>query len=188
MSNNDSLIACLSNPKCKDIFKQLCVPIHQSKEVIEVLNNEMGSLISQKNFEDQANLRTSSPQDMSKSEHSDLLCHLNKPPIEASYKVPNSQGDELVCSLQNLHPMTKGEPINSYYTYWKRQIVTGNFPTLGQIALRCLTIAAGSAYVERVFSHSGRLRTPTRAALGARTIAHLTCLKEWLNDETTPSQ
>ncbi|MBW0475825.1 hypothetical protein O181_015540 [Austropuccinia psidii MF-1] len=163
MSNNDSLITCLFNPKyCKGIFKQLCVPHHQSKEVIEVLNSEMASLISQKKIEDHANRRTSSPQDMSEIEQLNLLRHLNKPPIEASYEVPNSQGDEL------------------------RQIITGNFPTLGQISLCYLTIAAGSECIKRVFSHSGRLRTLTWAALGAQTIAHLTCLKEWLNDETTP--
>ncbi|MBW0589100.1 hypothetical protein O181_128815 [Austropuccinia psidii MF-1] len=163
MSNNDSLIACLLNTKYhKGIFKQLCVPHHQSKELLGVLNREMASLISQKKIEDHANRRTRLPQDMSESEQLDLLFHLNKPPIEASYEVPNSQGDEL------------------------RQIITGNFPTLGQIALRYLTIPGGSACVKRVFSHSGRLRTPTQAALGAQTIAHLTCLKEWLNDETTP--
>ncbi|MBW0549607.1 hypothetical protein O181_089322 [Austropuccinia psidii MF-1] len=120
---------------------------------------------------------------MSESEQLDLLRHLKESLIEASYDVPNGQGDELVCYLKNLYPMTKGEPI---INYWKRQIITGNFPMLGQIALHYLTIPAGSTCIKRVFPHSGRLRTPTWEALGAQTISHLTCLKEWLNDETSP--
>ncbi|MBW0463203.1 hypothetical protein O181_002918 [Austropuccinia psidii MF-1] len=79
--------------------------------------------------------------------------------------------------------MSRGEHI---VDYWKRQIVTGNFPLLGKIALQYLSIPASSASVKRVFSQSGRLKCPARAGLGSRTIAHLTCLKEWLNDEQPP--
>ncbi|MBW0499793.1 hypothetical protein O181_039508 [Austropuccinia psidii MF-1] len=110
-----------------------------------------------------------------------LLKHLKEPPIEAPYDVLQSQGNELASYLQNDHPMAKGKHI---IDYWKCQILCGNYPKLGKLALRYLSIPASSALVEHVFSHSGRLKCPTRASLGARTIAHLTCLKEWLNDES----
>ncbi|MBW0556133.1 hypothetical protein O181_095848 [Austropuccinia psidii MF-1] len=134
-------------------------------------------MITKQKLADQAQLelQCGSPQELSETENTDLLQHLKHPPIEASYELLRSQGDELLCYLQNLHPMTKGELI---INFWKRQIITGNFPTLGKIALRYLSIVAGPECVERVFSHSGRLKTPTRAAPGSRTIAHLTCLKE----------
>ncbi|MBW0565207.1 hypothetical protein O181_104922 [Austropuccinia psidii MF-1] len=185
-ANNNSLIACLFNPKCREgIFNQLGVPIHHAKEIIEVLNIELASMITKQKLANQAQLelQCESPQELSETENTDLLQHLKHPPIETSYELPRIQGDKLLCYLQNLHPMTKGEPI---INYWKRQIITGNFPTLGKIALRYLSIAAGSAFVERVFSHSVRLKTPTRAAIGSRTIAHLTFLTEWLNEESPP--
>ncbi|MBW0495045.1 hypothetical protein O181_034760 [Austropuccinia psidii MF-1] len=156
---------------------------HRSKEIIEVLNVEMASIIEKSNCVEHSVFNKTAPQESNDNSIGDLLHHLNQPAIETSYAMPNSQGDELVCYLQNLHPMTKGEPI---ICYWKRQIVTGNFPNLGQISLKYLTIATGPACVERVFSHIGRLKTPTRATLSSRTIAHHTCLKEWLNDETPP--
>ncbi|MBW0466960.1 hypothetical protein O181_006675 [Austropuccinia psidii MF-1] len=99
------------------------------------------------------------------------------------YDVLHSQDDEVTSYLQNTHPMTKGEHI---LDYWNHQIISGNFPNLGKVALRYLSIPASSASVERVFSHSGRLKCLTRASLGSRTIAHLTCLKEWLNNECPP--
>ncbi|MBW0568037.1 hypothetical protein O181_107752 [Austropuccinia psidii MF-1] len=186
IANDDSLIACLFNPKYHEgIFNQLGVPIHHFKEIIKVLNIELASMITKQKLADQAQLelQCGSPQELSETENTDLLRHLKHPPIEASDELLRSEGDNLLCYLQNLHPMTKGEPT---INYWKCQIITGNFPTLGKISLRYLSIAAGSACVQRVFSHSGRLKTPTRAALGSRTIAHLTCLKEWLNEEAPP--
>ncbi|MBW0465077.1 hypothetical protein O181_004792 [Austropuccinia psidii MF-1] len=150
MGNNGTLIAYLFNPKYGEgIFKQLHVQINQSKEIIDVLNVEIALIISKTTSVNQSDLQGTAPQDFSNDSIGDLLSHLNLPAIKTSYATPNSQGDELICYLQNLHPMTK-------------------------------------VCVERVFSHSGRLKTPTRAALGSRTIAHLTCLKEWLNEETSP--
>ncbi|MBW0528525.1 hypothetical protein O181_068240 [Austropuccinia psidii MF-1] len=122
----------------------------------------MASIIAKSNCVEHSDLNKTAPQESSENSIGDLLHCLNQPAIETSYSIPNSQGDEL------------------------HQIVTGNFPNPGQIALRYLTIAAGSACVEQVFSHGGRLKTPTQATLGSRTIAHLTCLNEWLNEETPP--
>ncbi|MBW0471874.1 hypothetical protein O181_011589 [Austropuccinia psidii MF-1] len=117
MANNDTLIACLFNPKYREgIFKQLRVPISRSKEIIEVLNVEMASIIAKSNCVEHSNLNKTAPQESSNNSIGDLLHHLNQPAIETSYSMPNSQGDELVCYLQNLHPMTKGEPI---ICYWK---------------------------------------------------------------------
>ncbi|MBW0528604.1 hypothetical protein O181_068319 [Austropuccinia psidii MF-1] len=76
--------------------------------------------------------------------------------------------------------MVRGEQV---VDYWKIQILNGQYPNLGRMAFEYLSIPSSSASVERVFSHSGRLRSPTRASLGSRTIAHLTCLKEWLNND-----
>ncbi|MBW0486765.1 hypothetical protein O181_026480 [Austropuccinia psidii MF-1] len=129
MANNDTLIACLFNPKYQEgIFKQLQVPLSQSKEIIEVLNGEMAPIIEKSNCVEHSNSNGTAPQESSNDSIGDLLNHLIPPAIETSYAMPNSQGDELVCYLQNLHPMTKGEPI---ICYWKRQIVTGSFSNLG---------------------------------------------------------
>ncbi|MBW0491232.1 hypothetical protein O181_030947 [Austropuccinia psidii MF-1] len=123
------------------------VPIHRSKEIIEVLNIELASMITKRKLSDQAQLelQCGCPQELSETENTDLLRHLKHPPIEASYELPRSQGDKLLCYLQNLHPMTKGEPI---INYWKHQIITCNFPTMGKIALRYLSITVGSAWAK----------------------------------------
>ncbi|MBW0517678.1 hypothetical protein O181_057393 [Austropuccinia psidii MF-1] len=120
---------------------------------------------------------------MSDTESLDLLTHLQQMPIEASYNELNSHYDEVGTYLQNLNPMVRGEKVMDY---WKRQILSGHYPDLGKLAFKYLSIPSSSASVERVFSHSGRLKSPTRASLGSRTIAHLTCLKEWLNNEFPP--
>ncbi|MBW0534887.1 hypothetical protein O181_074602 [Austropuccinia psidii MF-1] len=127
--------------------------------------------------------RESSADNLSKPETFDLLKHLKQPPIEATYDVLHSQDDEVTSYLQDTHPMTKGEHI---LDYWKFQIISQNFPNLGKVALRYLSTPASLASVKRVFSHSGQLKCPTRASLGSRTPAHLTCLKDWLENECPP--
>ncbi|MBW0529242.1 hypothetical protein O181_068957 [Austropuccinia psidii MF-1] len=121
-----------------------------------------------------------SPDYQSDPDKLDIIHHLNQVPMESSQVFSGSDEDEVLNYLQNLHPVAKGEHI---LDHWKRQIITGNFPTLGKTAFQYLSIAASSACVELVFSHSGKLKSPVRAPLGTQTIAHLTCLKEWLNDE-----
>ncbi|MBW0464617.1 hypothetical protein O181_004332 [Austropuccinia psidii MF-1] len=159
MQNNDTLTATLLNPKYrKEIFK----------------------LKAEKAKKDATLDRNSSPDYQSEPDKLDILHHLDQAPMESTLDFSHSEEDEVLIYLQNLHPVGKGEHI---LEYWKRQIITGNFPTLGKIAFRYLSIPASSASVERVFSHSGKLKSPVRASLGSRTIAHLTCLKEWLNDD-----
>ncbi|MBW0488759.1 hypothetical protein O181_028474 [Austropuccinia psidii MF-1] len=160
MATNDTLIATILNPEYREgIFIQL----------------------RQRGDNDLGNNGPPSTDNLSEPDNFDLLKHLKEPPIEAYYDFLQSEGNELASYLQINHPMAKGEHI---IDYWKHQILCGNYPKLGKLALRYLSISASSAPVERVFSHSGRLKCPTRASLGARIIAHLTCLKEWLNDES----
>ncbi|MBW0557291.1 hypothetical protein O181_097006 [Austropuccinia psidii MF-1] len=120
------------------------------------------------------------PQLNSDPEFYDLLSHLGQAPIELGSANPNSCKDKVVAYLQNLHPMSKGKHI---LDYWKHQIITGNFPKLGKLAMCYMSIPSLSACVERVFSQSGQLKLPACASLGVQTIAHLTCLKEWLNED-----
>ncbi|MBW0571471.1 hypothetical protein O181_111186 [Austropuccinia psidii MF-1] len=177
MATNDTLIATLLNPKYREgIFKQLGVSSSRAKEVIDLLAGECAQLRINDGDDDLVNNGPQSSNNLSEPDNFDLLKHLKEPLIEASY-------DVLQSYLQNDHPMAKGEHI---INYWKRQFLCGNYPKLGKLALRYLSIPASSASVERVFSHSGRLKCSTRASLGARTIANLTCLKEWLNDESPP--
>ncbi|MBW0506781.1 hypothetical protein O181_046496 [Austropuccinia psidii MF-1] len=156
---------------------------HQAKEVINILACKCSTLTQNKQSSLVRGDLKSSSDNLSNPETFDLLKHLKQPPIKVTYDALHSQDDEVTSYLQNTHTMTKGEHI---LDYWKRQIISGNFPSLGKVALRYLSIPASSASVERVFSHSGRLKCPTGASLGSRTIAHLTCLKEWLNDEFPP--
>ncbi|MBW0488816.1 hypothetical protein O181_028531 [Austropuccinia psidii MF-1] len=182
MVTNNTLIATILNLKYrKGISKQLGVSYSCAKEVTDLLAGECTQ--SSINEGDNALGINGSPSsdNLSEPDNFDLLKHLKEPPIEASYDVLQSQGDELASYLQNNHPMPKGEHI---IDYWKCQILCGNYPKVGKLALRYLSIPASSASVEHIFSHSGRLKCPTWASLGARTIAHLTCLKEWLNDES----
>ncbi|MBW0548768.1 hypothetical protein O181_088483, partial [Austropuccinia psidii MF-1] len=96
LANNDTLIACLVNPKYREgIFKQLRVPISRSKEIIEVLNVEVALIIAKSNCVEPSDLNKTAPQDSSNDSIGDLLHHLNQPAIETSYAMPNSQGDEL---------------------------------------------------------------------------------------------
>ncbi|MBW0583303.1 hypothetical protein O181_123018 [Austropuccinia psidii MF-1] len=184
MATNDTLIATILNPKYrKEIFKQLGISSSCTKEVIDLLASKCVQLRIKKGDNDLGNNGPPSSDNLSEPDNFDLLKHLKERPIEASYDVLQSQGDELVSYLQNNHPMAKGKHI---IDYWKRQILCGNYLKLGKLTLRYLRIPASSALVEHIFSHSGRLKCPTWASLGVRTIAHLTCLKEWLNDESCP--
>ncbi|MBW0555839.1 hypothetical protein O181_095554 [Austropuccinia psidii MF-1] len=153
------------------------------KAVINILECKCSTLAQNKQSGGVTGYRKSSSDNLREPETFDLLKHLKQPLIEAMYDVLHSHNDEVTSYLQNTHPMTKGEHI---LDYWKCQIISQNFPNLGKVVLRYLSIPASSASVERVFSHSGRLKCSTRASLGSRTIAHLTFLKEWLNNEYPP--
>ncbi|MBW0508298.1 hypothetical protein O181_048013 [Austropuccinia psidii MF-1] len=72
-----------------------------------------------------------SPDYQSEPDKLDILHHLNQVPMESTQVFSGSDEDEVLNYLQNLHPVGKGEHI---LDYWKRQIITGNFPTLGKIA------------------------------------------------------
>ncbi|MBW0548631.1 hypothetical protein O181_088346 [Austropuccinia psidii MF-1] len=184
MATNDTLIAIILNPKYrKGIFKQLGVSSSCAKEVIDLFAGECVQLTINEGDNTLGNNGPPSSENLSEPDNFDLLKHLKEPPIEASYDVLQSQGNELASYLQNNHLMAKGKHI---IDYWKCQILCSNHPKLGKLVLRYLSIPASSALVECVFSHSGRLKCPTWASLGARTIAHPTCLKEWLNDESPP--
>ncbi|MBW0475835.1 hypothetical protein O181_015550 [Austropuccinia psidii MF-1] len=182
MTTNNTLIATILNAKYREgIFKQLGISSSCAKEVIDLLASECTQLSINEGDDTVEHNGPPSSDNLSEPDNFDLLKHLKKLPIEASYDVLQSQGNELESYLQNNHPMAKGKHIMDY---WKCQILCDNYPKLGKLVLRYLSIPASSASVEHVFSHSGRLKFPTRASLGARTIAHLTCLKEWLNDES----
>ncbi|MBW0590050.1 hypothetical protein O181_129765, partial [Austropuccinia psidii MF-1] len=159
-------------------YAELGINTDRSQHIIGRLLDECHGIMVQTGFTEEDSMIQPPSNDASDQESIDLLKHFNQTPLVASYNVNNPQGDEVILYIQNLHPITKGEHI---LDYWKRQIVAGNFPNLGRLAQKYLSIHASSAVVERVFSHSGRLKCPTRASLGSRTIAHLTCLKEWLN-------
>ncbi|MBW0490179.1 hypothetical protein O181_029894 [Austropuccinia psidii MF-1] len=182
MKNHDMLIATLLNPKYRlSLFKQLNVPTDYSNCIIDQIMEECASM----NKHTRPNLTSPGnsdppPKINSDPEFYDLLSHLGQTPIELGSVNPNSCKDEVVAYLQNLHPMSKGKHI---LDYWKCQMITGNFPKLGRLAMRYMSIPSLSACVECVFSQSRRLKSPARASLGTQTIAHLTCLKEWLNED-----
>ena len=70
IANNNSLIACWFNPKYhEDIFEQVGVPIHCSKEIIEVLNIELASIITKRKLASQAQpeLQCGFPQELSET-------------------------------------------------------------------------------------------------------------------------
>ncbi|MBW0464474.1 hypothetical protein O181_004189 [Austropuccinia psidii MF-1] len=182
MKNHNTLIATLLNPKYQlALLKQLNVPIDYSNCIIDQIMEECARM----NKHTRPNLTSPGnsdppPQLNSDPEFYDLLSHLGKAPIELGSANPNSFKDKVVAYLQNLHPMSKGKHI---LDYWKCQMITGNFPKLGKLAMCYMSIPSSSACVERVFSQSGQLKCPAHASLGARTIAHLTCLKERLNED-----
>ncbi|MBW0479058.1 hypothetical protein O181_018773 [Austropuccinia psidii MF-1] len=66
-----------------------------------------------------------SSDNLSEPESFDLLKHLKKPPIEASYNVIQSQDDEIASYLQNNHPVAKGKHIIGYWKvcqfHWQSQ-------------------------------------------------------------------
>ncbi|MBW0509736.1 hypothetical protein O181_049451 [Austropuccinia psidii MF-1] len=148
MANNNSLIETLLNPKyCKGIFKQMGVPPHQAKEVINILAWECSTLAQNKQSGQVTGDQQSSSDNLSEPETFNLLKHLKQPPMKTMYDVLHSQDDEVTPYLQNTHPMTKGKHI---LDYWKHQIMSWNFPNLGKVALRYLSLPAASASVERL--------------------------------------
>ncbi|MBW0579226.1 hypothetical protein O181_118941 [Austropuccinia psidii MF-1] len=128
------------------------VPPHQAKEVINILAWECSTLAQNEQSGGVTGDQESSADNLSKQETFDLLKHLKQAPIEATYDVLHLQDDEVTSYLQNIHPMTKGEHI---LDYWKCQVISQNFSSLGKVALRYLSIPASSGSVERVSSHSG---------------------------------
>ncbi|MBW0539145.1 hypothetical protein O181_078860 [Austropuccinia psidii MF-1] len=176
------LIATLLNPKYQlALFEQLNVPTDYSNHIIDQIMEECASM----NKHTRLNLTSPGnsdppPQLNSDPEFYDLLSHLGQTAIELGSANPNYCKDEVVAYLQNLHPMSKGKHI---LDYWKRQMIMGNFPKLGKLAMNYMSIPSLSACVEHVFSQSERLKLPARASLVTQTIAHLPCLKEWLNED-----
>ncbi|MBW0519923.1 hypothetical protein O181_059638 [Austropuccinia psidii MF-1] len=198
LRNDNSLIEAFLNPKYQEsIFKQIAIPLVRSKRIIDKLCHECATLNAHVNSEEEhldAKLRSDK---MSDAEIFDLLNHLQQIPIETTSEKIYFQYDEVGTYLQNLNPMIRGEQVIGYWkvSNWitssafneadfhvQCQILSGHFPNLGIIAFTYLSIPLSSACVECVFSHSGCLKSPTRASLGSRTISHLTCLKEWLNN------
>ncbi|MBW0475225.1 hypothetical protein O181_014940 [Austropuccinia psidii MF-1] len=153
MATNNTLIATILNPKyCEGIFKQLGVSSSHAKQAIDLLASKCAQLTINEGDDALGNNGLPSSDNLSEPDHFNLLKHLNEPSIEASYDVLQSQGNELASYLQNDHPMAKGKHIMDY---WKRQIPCGNYPKLGKLVVRYLSISASSASVEHVFSHSG---------------------------------
>ncbi|MBW0466093.1 hypothetical protein O181_005808 [Austropuccinia psidii MF-1] len=121
--------------------------------------NECAQMVSQSLVGYEAQGPQSESDQFSEPDHYDLMRHLGQLPIETNVATGQCHKDE---------------------------IIMGIFPNLSKISFCYMSIAASSASVERVFSQSGRLKSPARAALGTRTSAHLTCLKECLNQEEPP--
>ncbi|MBW0490423.1 hypothetical protein O181_030138 [Austropuccinia psidii MF-1] len=116
MQNDDSLIATLLNPKyCKEIFISLGVPSHCSNTIISSLSQECSALQEERSRQCQPTIRMSSPEDLSESDESDILRHLNQTPMESSQVFSASQEDEVLTYLHNLHPISKGEHIMDYW-------------------------------------------------------------------------
>ncbi|MBW0551678.1 hypothetical protein O181_091393, partial [Austropuccinia psidii MF-1] len=83
MANNNSLIETLLNPKyCKGIFKQMGVPPHQAKEVINILAWECSTLAQNKQSGQVTGDQQSSSDNLSEPETFNLLKHLKQPPIK----------------------------------------------------------------------------------------------------------
>ncbi|MBW0538607.1 hypothetical protein O181_078322 [Austropuccinia psidii MF-1] len=94
MSNNDSLIVTLLNSKYHEgIFKQMGVPPHQAKEVIDILACGFSTLAQNKQSGGVTGEQESSADNLSEPETFDLLKHLKQPPIEATYDVLHLQDD-----------------------------------------------------------------------------------------------
>ncbi|MBW0503174.1 hypothetical protein O181_042889 [Austropuccinia psidii MF-1] len=131
MANNNSLIATLLNPQyCEGIFKQMGVPPHQAKEVIDLLVHECSILTQNNKSAHKRGESQSSADNLSKPESFNLLKHLKQLPIEATYDVLHSYDDEVASYLQNTHPMTKGEHI---VDYWK--VSAAPFQSFGSFLL-----------------------------------------------------
>ncbi|MBW0467305.1 hypothetical protein O181_007020 [Austropuccinia psidii MF-1] len=157
VKNDDTLFAMLLNPRYrKGIFTHLKVPASQANVIVGQLMNECATMTCIRAMELEDPADANSSDRISEADDNDLLSHLGQTPIETN-ETPQSHKDEVVACLQNPYSMSRGEHIVDY-----RKVI------------------------ERVFSQSARLKCPARVGLGSWTIAHLTFLKEWLNDEQPP--
>ncbi|MBW0534420.1 hypothetical protein O181_074135, partial [Austropuccinia psidii MF-1] len=189
--NNDSIIACVLDPEYRQsILAQMNISTVRSQEAIESLTAEYHYHFEQLNLPKDSNdgdtsLANKDSTQIQGTRCQSILKQYAKLPIDKvqAHMFATRQHDEMVEYLGNNWPIAPNEDIISY---WKRQIISGNLPILGRIALRYLSIPASSAAVERVFSQSGRIVTPTRSSLNHKTISHLTCLKEWAHQPHGP--
>ncbi|MBW0488843.1 hypothetical protein O181_028558 [Austropuccinia psidii MF-1] len=95
MVTNNTLIATILNPKYREgIFKQLGISSSHAKEVIDLLAGECVQLTINEGDEALGNNGPPSSDNLSEPDNFNLLKHLKEPPIEASYDVLQSQGDE----------------------------------------------------------------------------------------------
>ncbi|MBW0496623.1 hypothetical protein O181_036338 [Austropuccinia psidii MF-1] len=125
MATNNTLIAIILNPKYgKGIFKQLGVSSSHAKEVIDLLAGECMQLTINEGDNALRNNGSPSSDNLSEPDNFYLLKHLKEPPIEASYDVLQSQGNELASYLQNNHPIAKGKHI---IDFWKLTLALTSF-------------------------------------------------------------
>ncbi|MBW0463873.1 hypothetical protein O181_003588 [Austropuccinia psidii MF-1] len=187
------LLTWLDHYYQESIFKQPVIPLVQSKQIIDKIYHECATLNAHVSSEEKRLDEKLLSDEMSDPESFSLLNHLQQIPIETNYKKVYSQYDEVGKYLQNLNPIVRGEQVIDYWKvsnwftsndfHFQHQILSGHFPNLGKITFKYFSIPSSSASVECVFSHSGCLESTKRASPGSRTIAHLTCLKEWLNND-----
>ncbi|MBW0476191.1 hypothetical protein O181_015906 [Austropuccinia psidii MF-1] len=173
-------IASFPNPSySKGIFQLIGGSPTHAKEVNDVLSQEymVPTSVTQgklKESRSSPSLATETPCQKSIKMYKSVI----KCTPESSNHSNNLE--KVIVYLQHHYPIMEDEDILSY---WKCQILTGKFLELGKIALQYLSLPSSSACIEKVFSQSDHLITPTHAQVESKTIAHLCCFKEWLNSE-----
>ncbi|MBW0481115.1 hypothetical protein O181_020830 [Austropuccinia psidii MF-1] len=109
MENNDTLIATLFNPRYQEgIFKKMCVPLERANVIITLVMNKCAQMVSQNSLVYEFQGPQSDSNELSESDHYDLMRHLGKPPIETNVAAGQSHKDKVLAYLQNFHPMFKG--------------------------------------------------------------------------------
>ncbi|MBW0507989.1 hypothetical protein O181_047704 [Austropuccinia psidii MF-1] len=189
--NNGSIIACVLDPEyCQSILAQMNISTLHSQEAIESLTAEYHYHFEQLNLTKDTNKGDTSLTNKDSNQTQGTRCQsilkqYTKFPIDKAqaHMFLTCQYDEMVEYLGNNWPIAPNEDIISY---WKCQILSGNLPIIGPIALQYLSIPASSTAVERVFSLSGWIVTPTRSSLNHKKISHLTFLKEWAHQPHGP--